>query len=130
MFRSFYFILLFLVLSCNEENNSPFILQATYDSGPSSSFAFRKDGTFQWVNGSGLGVSTYNGKYSFRDSIITLDRIGFDNVVKSKRLLITSIQPWTRQVGGKYVVQVDDQNRLVDSIFIFTVYLDRRDSLR
>ena len=121
-------VVLLMFASCESENKSPFILQATYDSGPSSSFAFRKDGTFRWSNGSGLGVSETEGKYSIKDSVITLDKIGFDKVVKSNRLLITTIQPNSRAVG-KYVIQVDEKNSLIDSIFIFTVYLDKRDLL-
>lgn len=128
MIRYLTVIILLLFISCKSEDKSPFILQATYDSGPSSSFAFRKDGTFRWSNGSGLGVSETEGRYSIKDSVITLDKIGFDKVVKSKHLLITTIQPNSKAVG-KYVTQVDEQNRLIDSIFIFTVYLDRRDSL-
>ena len=118
-------LLLFLYYSrCTPQNDSPCILQATYDSGPSSSFTFREDRTFEWTNGSGLGVSTSEGKYSINDSIITLDEIGFDKVVKSKRLLITSKHPIS-QNPGRFVIQVDKQNRLVDSIFIFTVYIDK-----
>ena len=120
------FIFLF-ICGCASENDSPCVLQATYGSGSYSSFSFRKDGTFEWTNGSGLGVSSSEGKYSLKDSIITLDKIGFDEVIKSPRLLITSIQPWSRQVG-KYVIQVDEQNRLIDSMHIFTVYIDERDS--
>jgi hypothetical protein len=128
MLKNLTAFLLLLLSGCEAENTSPYILQATYDSGPSSSFAFRKDRTFRWSNGSGLGVSETDGKYSIKDSVITLDEIGFDKVVKSKRLLITTIHPNSKAVG-KYVIQVDGQNRLIDSMFIFTVYLDRRDSL-
>ena len=64
-----------------------------------------------------------------KDSIIVLDKIGFDKVVKSKRLLITTIQP-NSKASGKYVIQVDEKNQLIDSMFIFTVYLDKRYSLK
>jgi len=114
---------------CSSENNSPCFIQATYDSGPSSSFNFRKDSTFQWTNGSGLGVSQSDGKYSLKDSIITLDKIGFDQVIKSKRLLITKVHPNSHQ-AGKFVVQVDEKNRVIDSMFIFTIYIDSRDSIK
>ena len=81
--------------------------------------------TFEWTNGSGLGVSKKEGKYSINDSIITLDETGFDKVVKSDRLLITSRHPIS-QSFGKFVIQVDKQNSLIDSMFIFTVYIDER----
>ena len=100
-------------------------MQATYDSGSSSSFNFRQDGTFEWTNGSGLGVSTEEGKYLLKDSVIILDEIGFDKVIKSERLLITSRHPISNAIG-KFVIQVDKQNKLIDSMFIFTVYIDKR----
>ena len=99
-------------------------MQATYDSGSSSSFNFRQDGTFEWTNGSGLGVSIKGGKYLLKDSIITLDKIGFDKIIKSKRLLITSRHPISKNIG-KFVFQVDKENKLIDSMFIFTVYIDK-----
>jgi hypothetical protein len=117
-------VLLILFEGCEQTNNSPCILQATYDAGASSSsFAFRKDGTFEWTSGSGLGVFQSSGKYILKDSVIMLDKIGFDKMIKSKRLLIASGR------AGSYVVQVDDNNRVLDSMFIFTVYIDKRDSL-
>lgn len=68
------------------------------------------------------------GKYLLKDSVVTLGKIGFDEMIKSKRLLITTIHPNSGE-PGKYLIQVDNQNRLIDSLFIFTVYIDARDSL-
>ena len=123
--KYFVFFLLLLFYSCSSTNNSPCILQATYDSGATSSFNFRQDGTFKWTNGSGLGVSTEEGKYILKDTIIILDKIGFDKVIKSDRLLITSRHPISKNIGN-FVIQVDYQNKLIDSMFIFTVYVDKR----
>ena len=126
MSKYFFTILVLLFSACSSLNTSPCFLQATYDSGSSSSsFAFRADGTFEWTNGSGLGVFQTEGRYELKDRIITLDKIGFDKVIKTNRLLLTSIHPNSHQVG-KYVVQVDDQNKVIDSMFIFTVYVDNR----
>ena len=125
MIKYFSFLLLFFTCSCSSENESPCILQATYDSGgATSSFNFREDGTFEWTNGSGLGISTREGKYSLKDSIIILDKIGFDKVIKSDRLLIASKHPISQSLG-KFVIQVDKENKLIDSMFIFTVYTDK-----
>lgn len=129
MIRYFLAALILYLSSCSPESDSPCILQATYDSGPSCGFSFQKDGTFKWINGSGLGVFQNKGKYTWKDSIITLDKIGFDKVVKSKRLLITSIQP-NSHINGKYLVQVDNQNNVIDSVFIFSIYIDVRDSIK
>ena len=129
MIKFYVSIIIFLVLGCTAENNSSCVLQATYDSGPSSSFNFCKDNTFQWTSGSGLGISQSEGKYLLKDSIITLNKIGFDKIITSKRLLITTTQPNSHR-KGKYLVQVDDQNTLIDSAFIFTIYIDSRDSLK
>jgi len=128
--RSLYFISFLTFLSaCSFENNSPCILQATYDSGPSSSFNFRKDGTFEWTNGSGMGISQDEGSYTINDNLITLNKVGFDKVVKSKHLKITSKLPWSQNTSNSYVVQVNDKGELVDSIFIFRVYIDKRNQL-
>ena len=124
MTKYYFYFLLLILNSCTSQNISPCILQATYDSGSSSSFNFRKDGTFEWTNGSGLGVSIKEGKYLLKDSIITLDKIGFDKIIKSKRLLITSRHPISKNIG-KFVFQVDNENNLIDSMFIFTVYIDK-----
>lgn len=129
MIKYFFSLSVLTVFGCSAESNSPCVLQATYDSGPSSSFNFRKDNTFQWTNGSGFGVSQSEGKYLLNDSIITLDKIGFDRIVKSERLLITTMQP-NSHTRGKYLVQVDEQNKIIDSMFIFTIYIDSRNSLK
>lgn len=98
---------------------------ATYDSGTTSVFIFRQDGTFEWTNGSGSGILPEQGKYILQDSIIILDRIGFDKLIKSERLLITSRHPMSKSIG-KFVIQVNNQNKLIDSMFIFTVCIDKR----
>ncbi|UAY53436.1 hypothetical protein [Ferruginibacter albus] len=123
-----YITLSFILFGCNSipDNDSPCILQATADR---SSFIFRKDGTFQFTNGSGLGVSQNAGKYTGEGEIITLDKIGFDKVIKSRRLMFTSVQPNSHS-KGKYLVQVDEQNNIVDSMFIFSIYIDVRDSIK
>lgn len=129
MGKYLYAALLFFGSSCNSSNTSPCFLQATYDSGPASSFCFRDNGTFTWTSGGGMGVYETEGKYSLKDKVILLDKIGSDKVIKSKRLLLTTIQPNAHTVG-KYLVQVDDQDKVIDSIFIFTVYLDNRNLVR
>jgi hypothetical protein len=105
------------------KSKSPEILRAVYDSGTSSSsLSFKQDSTFEWFSGSALGASDeYQGKYNMQDSIIELDRIGFSRVIKSKRLLLAKKHLMPRGVDGDYLFQVDENNKLVDSIFIFTI---------
>jgi hypothetical protein len=128
--KHLYFLLIsILLIGCASQNNSPCILQATYDSGASCSFNFRKDGTFQWTNGSGLGIFQKEGSYTIKDSLITLVQEDFDEVIKSKHLKITATLPWLNNSGNTYVVQINDKGDLVDSIFVFTVYIDKRKEL-
>lgn len=117
-------VLLFLFFcSCTSKPDSPCILQATYDGAPfSSSFIFKKDRTFEWLNGL---TTQINGRYSLKDSIITLDNIGFDKIIKSKKLLITTVNPNTG-LKGRYVVQVNDDIKVIDSQFVFSIYVDTR----
>lgn len=115
--------------ACSSQNNSPCILQATYDLGPTSNFNFRKDGTFEWTNGSGLGIFQDEGTYTIKDSLITLNRADFDKVIKSKYLKITSTLPWSNNTSHTYVVQINEKGELIDSIFVFTVYIDNRVAL-
>jgi hypothetical protein len=122
-------VVVVIVNAANQTNNSPCILQATHDSSASSSFNFRKDGTFQWTNGSGLGVFQEEGTYNINDSLITLNKADFDKVLKSKHLKITTTLPWSTNTGNTYVVQVNDRGELIDSLFVFTVYIDKRKEL-
>jgi hypothetical protein len=111
---------------CSSENHSPCRLQATYDGTFASSFNFREDNSFEWTNGL---VSSNEGFYTCKDNIITLDKIGFDKVIKSKKLLITTVHPISGS-RGKYLVQVDEKNNLIDSMYIFTIYIDNRSSFK
>jgi hypothetical protein len=124
-------VVVIIVNAANQTNNSPCILQATYDSDPStSSFNFRKDGTFQWTNGSGLGVFQEEGTYTINDSLITLNKADFDKVIKSKHLKITTSPPWSNNnAGNAYVVQINDKGDLIDSHFVFRIYIDKRKEL-
>jgi hypothetical protein len=113
-------------MACSSpQNNSPLLLQATHEGTALSgcSFAFRTDGSFEWMNGLSDPVE---GKYTMKDSFITLDIAGFDDkVVKSKYLKIVHRLPWA-DFSGNYVVQIDDKGSIVDSNFIFTVVVDNR----
>jgi len=44
-------------------------------------------------------------------------------------LLITNVNPNTG-MNGKYVIQADDNNKVIDSVYLFRVYIDLRDSVK
>ena len=125
MIRYLITALILFIYGCSSENHSPCRIQATYDGTFASSFNFREDNSFEWTNGL---VGSYEGFYTCKDNIITLDKIGFDKVIKSKRLLITKTHPNNPTISGKFLVQVDDKNNVIDSMYIFTLYVDRQDS--
>jgi hypothetical protein len=115
-----------VVTACSSpQNNSPLILQATHEGSAlgSSSFAFRKDGSFEWMNGLSDPVE---GRYIMKDSFITLNKIGFDdNIIKSKYLKIFHQLPWSPS-SSDWVAQVNDKGVIVDSHFVFRVVFDNR----
>lgn len=118
--------ILIALFSCTSKKDSPCLLQATFDGGSSSSsLIFKDDGTFEWTNGSGFGVYITEGKYSLNDNVIIIDKAGLDKVIKSNRLLLTSLHPNSKSLG-KFLIQVDDQNNLIDSNYIFKIYIDNR----
>ena len=117
-----YWISLLLALvtfsGCKEESKSPCILQATYDH---CGFIFRRDNTYEWYN----GISSDQGNYKRKDNLITLDRSNFDSIVKTKYLLIAENLPWTNMgTSGKFIIQVDNNKKAIDSFFVFKVYID------
>ena len=68
----------------------------------------------------------FEGRYTIKDSLITLDKIGFDDkIVKSKYLKIVHQLPWS-DFREDYVVQVNDKNVILDSYFVFRVIVDTR----
>lgn len=126
MLRISKFLFILFIFGCGAElemSKSPVVFEAIYDSGTASSnLLFKQDSTFEWFSGSALGATeTYQGKYIQRDSVIELNKMGFSRVVKSNRLLLTSVHPHSGRGSGSSLVQVDSLNKVVDSIFIFIV---------
>ena len=122
-------LLFYLTAGCGVQNNtnnkSSCILLATHDADVSTcSFNFRKDGTFEFT--AGMLSDPKEGRYKLDDSIITLENIDFGDIIKSKYLLITKRLPWNPETTSTWLLQVDQKNQLVDSIFVFRVYNDGR----
>lgn len=104
--------------------NSPVIIQASYDGGFNGcGFEFKEDGTYKYFNGSGLGVENNYGSYSIQDSIIKLDRTQIDKVIKSNLLAIRSL-PWADPIHIIY--QINDKHEIVDKNFVFIINKDNR----
>lgn len=120
--------LVILPFGCRNENESPVILQATHDEGSNAcSFIFRKDKTYEWLNGSGLGVFSKSGIYNIKDSIIILDKENIDNVIKSKYLFVkTQKALWGQDTTVTYLFQVDSNGIGLKGAAIFLIYIDER----
>jgi hypothetical protein len=129
--RRFIILTSVISISCKSSikiSKSPEVIRAVYDTGYSAAyFSFKKDSTFEWFSGSALGSSdTYQGKYLIHDSVINLDKVGFDRAIKSNRLLITAKHPMPRGLEGNYLIQINQLNKFLDSTLIFTIIVDNR----
>ena len=75
------------------KTNSPTLISGFYDGGFNGfSVDFKTDGNYVMANGSGLGQSYFYGKYSLKDSIITIDKSNIDNCIKTNKLVIRTEQ--------------------------------------
>jgi len=131
-YKSFLFtaigsLIIILNIGCHlylsSRDNSEVVLKAFYDGDYNgSSLEFRKDGTYKFGNGSGLGVSIQRGYYSMNDSIITLDKDDIDKVIESKTLVIRS------ELSGTDVkiLQIDKNFNLIAKATEFRVVQDKR----
>jgi hypothetical protein len=116
------------------KTNSPSLITGFNDGGFNGfSVDFKTNGNYMMANGSGLGESYFYGKYSIKDSIITIDKSNIDNCIKTNKLVIRTEQYYlplgtNSKVGGaNYITQVDDNGREIDKDFRFRVTTDNRD---
>jgi len=131
-YKSFLFtaigsLIIILNIGCHlylsSRDNSEVVLKAFYDGDYNgSSLEFRKDGTYKFGNGSGLGVSIQRGYYSMNDSIITLDKDDIDKVIESKTLVIRSKLSGT----DVKILQIDKNFNLIAKATEFRVVQDKR----
>lgn len=130
------FVLLAVFLHCSlmfqactdEANTSPVILQAIHHGGSNScGFLFYADNTYEWTNGSGLGVSSEKGTYTLKGSLITLDRSQIDKSIVSKYLLIRKQKTsWNNDENVTYVFQINESSEIIKNATPFIVYIDLR----
>ena len=107
----------------SSRDNSEILLKVFYDGDYNgSSLEFRKDGTYKFGNGNGLGESIQRGNYTMNDSIIILDRDNIDNVIESKTLVIRN------ELNGAdaKIFQIDKNFNLIDRATQFRVVYDKR----
>ena len=130
-----YILILFcsLLFGCLEEsNNSPLIFKASYRSATDSGHIFlRADNTYQWFSGvtTSMGSSvTLEGTYDWRDSIIVLNNIAPMRKAKTNRFLITH-NGYPLIPGRNILRPIDAGLNIVDSSLVYTISINKRDSL-
>lgn len=118
--------LLVLLAGCStKQSSSPVVLVVSYNSGPGAAIlTFRQDSTFEWI--AGIGDSPHEGRYQIKDSLIQLNGIELDGALKSNRFLFTHKNPNNNELSDPILVQVNNQDSIIDSTFIFRVMVDRR----
>ena len=131
-YKSFLFtvigtLIIILNIGCqlylSSRDNSEILLKAFYDGDYNgSSLEFRKDGTYKFGNGSGLGESIQRGSYYIIDTVITLDKNNIDNVIESKTLVLRS------ELNGTdaKILQIDKNFNLIERATEFRVVYDKR----
>lgn len=82
-------------------------------------FEFREDGTYKYANIRGLvGVTYTRGKYTLKDSLITLDTSKIDDFIESSLLIIRKeAYDTTEQV----IYQINPQHNVVDNSTKFII---------
>lgn len=99
-------------------DSSPSILFAVNDGGYNgANIDLRKDGTYK-IGNFCLGYDYFRGKYSIKDSLITLDRANIDGIIESKRLVI---RPNNYDRNKKEIYQVDAQGNILPMTLVFSV---------
>jgi hypothetical protein len=87
------------------------------------------------ANGSGLGQSYFYGKYTLKDSIITIDKSSIDNCIKTNKLVIRTESYYPKDSNdlvkskANYITQIDGNGTEIDKEFRFRVTVDNRNSL-
>lgn len=114
----FLFIVFFITTKFQNDNldKSPTILQAGYDGGYNGAwFEFREDGTYKFGNSSGLGATYFRGKYTFNDSLITIDVDSIDNLITTNILAIRNDS----------LLNIDKKHNSTSKLFKFQIHLNK-----
>ena len=134
----FFIVLTNICLFIYQDNktNSPTLISGFNDGGFNGfSVDFKTDGTYVMANGSGLGQSYFYGKYTLKDSIITIDKSSIDNGIKTNKLVIRNENYYLKdsidllKSKANYITQVDSNGIEIDKEFRFRVTVDNRNRL-
>ena len=120
----------------DSKTNSPSLITGFNDGGFNGfSVDFKTNGNYIMANGSGLGQSYFYGKYSIKDSIITIDKSNIDNCIRTNKLVIRTEQYYlpldtNSKVGdANYITQIDGKGKEIDKDFRFRVTTDNRNKI-
>ena len=124
---------IWLVIYQNSRTDSPTLISGFYDGGFNGfKVDFKTDGSYLMSNGSGLGQNYFYGKYTIKDSIITIDKSNIDNCIETNTLVIrTENYFMTDAIEGKkykanYIAQIDANGNEINKDFRFRVREDNR----
>lgn len=131
----FFFILINTCIFIYQDNkaNSPTLIRG-FDDGGFNGFSvdFKTDGNYIMANGSGLGQSYFYGKYTLKDSIITIDKSNIDNCIKTNKLVISTDNYFIKdsidfiKSKANYLKQIDANGNEINKEFRFRVTVDNR----
>jgi hypothetical protein len=120
------FIISFLVTNfvLAARDKSPVLIFAGYQEDFYGAwFEFREDGTYKYANIRGLvGVTYTRGKYTLKDSLITLDKNKIEDFIKSRFLTIRKEGYDTTQL---VMYQINQQRNVIDKSAKFKVSIDK-----
>jgi len=108
-------------LLLNMRDHSPIIIQAGYDGDFNGAwFEFREDGTYKFVDHTGISADITRGNYQIKDSIILLDKTEIGNVVNSNKLAIRE-ENYMDSTKIKTLYQIDKNHSVINKNFKFLI---------
>lgn len=114
--------------SINTEFNKPSLLRVYYDGDfNGASFDFKTDGTYIFTDFS-IGFSDYEyGTYIINKQIVSLDKNGEDNLIKSRLFEIKDIKENGNDYSaGIYLIQIEANGNEIENATKFRVVADNR----
>lgn len=115
--------------------SAPTLVSAFYDGGFNGvSIDFKVDGNYILSNGSRLSQSYSYGTYVIADSVITLDKVDIDDVIRSKTFVLRHSEYYlpidsiraSDSTRANYITQTDTKGNEIDDKFRLRVIKDNR----
>lgn len=101
------------------DSSSVILTADSKDDLSGASIDFRKDGTYKLSSYSIFGADFFRGRYTIKDSIITLDRSEIDGVIKSNRLAIRTGN--SEHDEKKEIYQLDVESNVLTNASVFFI---------